>query len=148
LLTVCDIVKWLLAGSRIRHHFKKEKKIQQRGRNHQMSDTSSSSNASSDSDTFNQSELSDIIAILLLPKDAKVDLEITKWKDKDLSELLTLLFENYTFDDCNFKQGFGKIITFINTNRKVLEKKRRVFNLDRIEDDRLYQIISDGLDLD
>jgi hypothetical protein len=114
-----------------------------------MSDTSSSSsNASSDSDTFNQSELLDIIAILLLPKDAKVDLEITTWKDKDLIELLTLLFENYTFDDCNFKQGFGKIITFINTNRKVLEKKRRVFNLDKIEDDRLYQIISDGLDLD
>jgi hypothetical protein len=44
-----------------------------------MSDTSSSSsNASTDSDTFNQSELLDIIAILLLPKDAKVDLEVKK----------------------------------------------------------------------
>ncbi len=66
-----------------------------------MSDTSSSSsNASTDSDTFNRSELLDIIAILLLPKDAKVDLEITTWKDKDLIELLTLLFENYTLELC------------------------------------------------
>jgi hypothetical protein len=112
-----------------------------------MSDTSSnSSNASSsssESDSFDASDLLQVIAILMLPNGSDEDLDIVAWKDSDIIELLEQLFDYFEFDDCNFKLGFGKIIAFINNNRKFI-KKRRV-NLNKIDNDKLRLLIADGL---
>ena len=108
------------------------------------SDSSSSSSSSSSVATeFDQTELLEIIAILLLPSGSEVDLEMTKWKDSDVLELIEQLYQYYDFDDDDLKIGFAKIITFINNNRKEI-KKRRV-NLNKIDNDTLRLLIVDGL---
>ena len=108
------------------------------------SDSSSSSSfSSSDATEFDQTELLEIIAILLLPSGSEVDLEMTKWKDSDVLELIDQLYQYYDFDDDDLKIGFAKIITFINNNRKEI-KKRRV-NLNKIDNDTLRLLIVDGL---
>ena len=105
--------------------------------------SSSSSSSSSDATEFDQTELLEIIAILLLPSGSEVDLEMTKWKDSDVLELIEQLYQYYDFDDDDLKIGFAKIITFINNNRKEI-KKRRV-NLNKIDNDTLRLLIVDGL---
>ena len=108
--------------------------------NNTCSSTSSSS-SSTDTTEFNQAEVLEIIAILLLPSGSEVALEIIKWKDIELIELIEQLYHYFDFEDEDLKIGFAKIITFINNNRKEM-KKRRV-NLNKIDDDTLRLLIVD-----
>ena len=104
------------------------------------SDSSSSSSSSSSNPTnFNQTELLEII----LPSGSEVDLEMTKWKDSEVLELIEQLYHYYDFDDEDLKIGFAKVITFINNNRKEI-KKRRV-NLNKIDNNTLRLLIADGM---
>src|SRR5215216_5430045 len=105
--------------------------------------SSTSSSSSSDSTEFYQTELLEIIAILLVPSGSEVDLEMTKWKDSEVLELIEQLYHYYDFDDNDLKIGFAKIITFINNNKKEI-KKRRV-NLNKIENNTLRLLIADGM---
>ena len=107
------------------------------------SSTSSSSSSSSSATNFNQVELLEIMAILLLPSGSEVDLEITKWKDIEIIELIHQIYEYFDFEDEDLKIGFAKIISFINNNRKEI-KKRRV-NLNKIDNDTLRLLIVDGM---
>ena len=104
---------------------------------------SSSSCSSTESNCFSASDLLQLIGILLLPTGSEEDLDIIEWKDSDIIELLENLYEYFDFDSSNFKSGFAKIISFININRKFV-KKRRV-NLNRMEDEKLRLIVTDGL---
>ena len=105
--------------------------------------SSSSSSSSSDATEFDQTELLEIIAILLLPSGSEVNLEMTKWKDSEVLELIEQLYQYYGFEDDDLKIGFAKIITFINNNRKEI-KKRRV-NLNKIDNNTLRLLIADGM---
>ncbi len=108
-----------------------------------ISTSSSSSSSESENVKFDQDDLLDIIAILLLPAGAEEELEITKQKDAELIDLLTQLYKVYEFDDCIFKYGLAKIVSFINLNRKSLGKHK--VNLNKIDDDDLKGLIVDGL---
>lgn len=113
-----------------------------------MSDTSSdtlssSSSSSTDSNCFNSSDLLQVLGILLLPTGSEEDLDIIEWKDSEIIDLLENIYNYFEFESSNFKSGFSKIISFINTNRKLIRKRR--VNLNRIEDDKLRLLITDGL---
>lgn len=113
-----------------------------------MSETSSNSEtlsscSSTNSDSFSASELLQLIGILLLPTGSEEDLDITEWKDFDIISLLENTYNYFEFDSSTFKLGFGKIISFVNTNRRLI--KRRRVNLGKIEDDKLRLLITDGL---
>ncbi len=103
----------------------------------------SSSSSSTDTETFSSSGLLQVIAILLLPTGSDDELDIVEWKDSDIIELLENLYEYFEFDSSNFKTGFAKIVAFVNMNRKPM--KRRRLNLNKIEDDKLRLLITDGL---
>ena len=81
----------------------------------------SSSIASVESSDFDNSQLLQVIQILMLPNVSFIDLELTSCKDKDISELFLDLLDYFVIDLDSVSSGFGKIIHFINGNRK-LEK--------------------------
>ena len=111
--------------------------------NSDICSSTSSSSSNSDATEFIQAELLEIIAISLLPSGSEVALEITKWKDVEIIDLLEQFYHYFDFEDEDLKIGFAKIITFINNNRKEM-KKRRV-NLNKIDNDTLRLLIVDGM---
>mgnify|MGYP001030176148 CR=1 FL=1 len=107
------------------------------------SSCSSSSASSSDSnDDFNNHDLLQIINILLLPQDTKEMMDIVKWKDSDIIDLIERL-DVYFHNNCDQELDYSLIVDFINKNRKPL-KKRRV-KLSKFDDDKLRENIETGL---
>ena len=102
-----------------------------------------SSSSSSSECNFDQVDLLEIIAILLLPVGSIEDLDIVRSKDTDVIDLIEQLYEYFEFEDDDLKLGFAKIVNFINQNRKELSKRR--INMNKFENDDLATLISDGL---
>ena len=102
-----------------------------------------SSSSSSSECNFDQSDLLEIIAILLLPIGSTEDLDIVRSKDSDVIALIEELYAYFEFEDDDLKLGFAKIVNFINQNRKELSKRR--INMNKFENDELATLISDGL---
>jgi hypothetical protein len=107
------------------------------------SDCSSSSTSSSSSSDFNTTDLLDIIGILLLPLESLADLDIVKFKDADITDLLEQLYEHFEFENEHVKVGFAKIVQFVNNNRKECNKRR--INVKNIENEQFREIVTEGL---
>ena len=102
-----------------------------------------SSSSSSSECNFDQADLLEVIAILLLPIGSMEDLDIVRSKDSDVIDLIEQLYEYLEFEDDDLKLGFAKIVNVINENRKELSKRR--INMSKFENDDLAALISDGL---
>ena len=88
------------------------------------SDASSTSSSDSNvSGSLEQDDLLQIIQILMLPAGSLFDLDIARWKDVLVVEMITDLQSKTEIDDCYFTSATAKIITFINTNRADLRRR-------------------------
>ena len=105
--------------------------------------SSTTSNDSTESVSLEQDDLLQIIQILMLPAGSLFDLDITRWKDVLVVEMITDLHSKTEIEGCYFASAAAKIITFINTNRVDLRKRR--VNLKYFEDEELKNMIKNAL---
>ena len=103
----------------------------------------SCSTVSSLSQQFEAEELLQIIHILFLPLGTIEDLDIIKWKDSKIVELIEKLNNFFDLNNCLIKFGYSRIIHFINKNRKVLKKRK--FSFLKFDDKEFASLIKEGL---
>ena len=105
----------------------------------EFSDNDSCSTTSIESVLLNQDDLLQVIQILLLPDDSEFDFDITRWKDRSITELLTDMYSKFVIEDEYFVTGAEKVLRFINANRQDLN--RRKVSLRYFEDVKLKNMI-------
>ena len=91
---------------------------------------------------FDQEDLLQVIQVLLLPTEHVFDLDISRWKDRTVVELIADLHAKMDIEDEYFASGIVKLLNFIDVNRKQVGRRRVKLRL--LEDSHLKDILHDA----